>query len=308
MSAPAPPWMRRVLLAAAAYNILWGAFVILFPGALFRWLGMAEPNYPALWQCIGMIVGVYGVGYAVAASDPARHWPIVLVGLLGKLLGPIGMVHAVATNALPWKFAAVCLTNDLIWWVPFWLILRHALRAWQNEGGASHASVSDLLEGAATTSGRSLAALSRETPLLVVFLRHSGCTFCREALADLQKHRAEIESGGTRIALVHMGDAGEFAAFAGSYGLADLPAVADPQRVLYRGLGLRRGGLRQLLGLRVWLRGTASFFAGHKPGPLTGDVGQMPGAFLIHHGKILRQADYTTAGDRPDYVRLSRPA
>lgn len=172
---------------------------------------------------------------------------------------------------------------------------------------APDAGVSALLESAVTSSGRSLAALSRETPLLVVFLRHSGCTFCREALADLRKHRSEIESGGTRIALVHMGTAADFAAFAGKYDLADLPAVADPDRVLYRGLGLRRGGVRQLLGLRVWLRGTASFLAGHRPGRLAGDVGQMPGAFLIMDGKILRAADYETAGDRPDYVRLSRP-
>ena len=39
------------------------------------------PRYPQIWQCVGMIVGVYGVGYLVAASDPLRHWPIVLVGM-----------------------------------------------------------------------------------------------------------------------------------------------------------------------------------------------------------------------------------
>ena len=42
-----------------------------------------------------MIVGVYGVGYATAALDPSRHWPVVLVGLLGKIFGPIGFLSAV---------------------------------------------------------------------------------------------------------------------------------------------------------------------------------------------------------------------
>jgi small multidrug resistance pump len=131
--ASAPRWMRRVLLAAGAYNILWGGFVVLFPAAMFRWLDMAQPNYPELWQCIGMIVGVYGLGYAIAAFDPARHWPIVLVGFLGKVFGPIGMAQALWTGGLPWGFALNNVTNDLIWWWPFALILKYAWERHQAE-------------------------------------------------------------------------------------------------------------------------------------------------------------------------------
>lgn len=118
--------MTVTLLAAAIYNICWGSFVVLFPSAIFTWFSMPQPNYPMFWQCIGMIVGVYGVGYAAAALDPARHWPVVLVGFLGKILGPVGMVEALATGALPPLFALNCVFNDLIWWVPFFLILKHA--------------------------------------------------------------------------------------------------------------------------------------------------------------------------------------
>jgi hypothetical protein len=121
--------MRLWLWAAAAYNVLWGAAVVLFPLAFFRWIGMPPPNYPQLWQCIGMIVGVYGVGYAIAARDPLRHWPIVLVGLLGKVFGPLGFLIAALRHELPWAFGLTLLGNDLIWWVPFALILRAAWRA-----------------------------------------------------------------------------------------------------------------------------------------------------------------------------------
>jgi hypothetical protein len=120
--------MSTVLYLAAAYNIAWGTWVILFPAALFRWCGMAQPNYPQLWQCIGMIVGVYGVGYAAAARDPLRHWPVVLVGFLGKVLGPVGFLDAVRRGDLPWAFGLTNVTNDVIWWVPFALILRRAWR------------------------------------------------------------------------------------------------------------------------------------------------------------------------------------
>lgn len=123
-------WMQWVLGAAAIYNILWGAFVVLFPLTLFQWFGMEPPNYPQLWQCVGMIVGVYGVGYGIAAFDPLRHWPIVLVGLMGKIFGPIGFVQAVWEGAFPWQFGMNILTNDLIWWVPFTLILR---KVWLTE-------------------------------------------------------------------------------------------------------------------------------------------------------------------------------
>ena len=125
----APAWARRWLLAAALYNVLWGALVVLFPNMLFDVVGIARPNYPELWQCVGMIVGVYGVGYALAARDPRRHWPIVLVGLLGKILGPIGFVDALARGTFPPEFGLTILSNDLLWWWPFGAILRDAWRA-----------------------------------------------------------------------------------------------------------------------------------------------------------------------------------
>ncbi len=121
-----PGWARTTLLAAAVYNLAWGTFVILWPGLPFTWLGIAAPNYPGLWQCIGMIVGVYGVGYGIAAGNPVRHWPIVLVGLLGKIFGPIGFLNAAINGEFPWAAGWTILTNDLIWWVPFTAILLHA--------------------------------------------------------------------------------------------------------------------------------------------------------------------------------------
>lgn len=119
-------WMKPVLLAAAAYNLAWGGFVVLFPAAMFAWFGMEPPNYPELWQCIGMIVGVYGIGYGIAAFDPVRHWPIVLVGFLGKLFGPIGFLQAALQGRLPWRFGWLNVTNDLIWLLPFALVLWRA--------------------------------------------------------------------------------------------------------------------------------------------------------------------------------------
>lgn len=120
--------MAQVLWVAAIYNLAWGGLVVLFPNFLFHWAGMDLPNYPEIWQCVGMVVGVYGVGYAIAAGDPMRHWPIVLVGFLGKLLGPIGFLDAAWRGRLPWRAGWVNVFNDLIWWAPFFIILWAAYR------------------------------------------------------------------------------------------------------------------------------------------------------------------------------------
>ena len=127
-----PVWMPTVLVLAGVYNLLWGAWVVLFPTLSFGLSGLSQPDkpltYPQLWQCIGMIVGVYGVGYLAAARDPVRHWPVVLVGFLGKLFGPMGYVYGVAVGETRPEGIATILFNDLVWWVPFFLILRQAHR------------------------------------------------------------------------------------------------------------------------------------------------------------------------------------
>ncbi|GAB4417203.1 MAG: hypothetical protein OHK0056_26040 [Bacteriovoracaceae bacterium] len=115
--------MKKIILAAGIYNIIWGAFNILFPLKMFQIVEAKLPAYPEIWQCVGMIVGVYGLGYIIAASSPLRHWPIILVGFLGKIFGPIGFVYSIMNDVFPLSFGINIIFNDLIWWIPFALIL-----------------------------------------------------------------------------------------------------------------------------------------------------------------------------------------
>lgn len=121
--------MHRWLIAAGLYNLVWGAFVVLLPDALFRVVAMEPLAGPGrgIWQCLGMVIGVYGIGYLCASRDPLRHWPIVLVGLLGKVFGPIGFVWTATRGEVPWSFGMTILTNDLVWWVPFAIMVRRGL-------------------------------------------------------------------------------------------------------------------------------------------------------------------------------------
>lgn len=299
--------MGQVLRAAAVYNVLWGALVVLFPLVPFAWAGMEPPNYPELWQCIGMIVGVYGVGYWIAAGDVVRHWPIVLVGLLGKVFGPIGFLWSAWSGRLPWMAGWTILTNDLIWWLPFvgilgWVYAVHNSPPTKRRYG----SLAEALKGTTTTTGQTLAEISDERPMLIVFLRHAGCTFCREAAFELAATREEIERRGTQIVLVHMTSIARGREFFTQYGLADLPQVSDPGRALYQAFDLHRGTFWQLLGPTVWWRGfKAGMLQGHGVGKLEGDGTQMPGTFLVYRGKIVKAFRHKTAADRPDYEAMA---
>jgi hypothetical protein len=307
--------MSRVLYLAAVYNVLWGSWVILRPLDLFVWTGAQAPIYPSIWQCVGMIVGVYGVGYAIAASNPFRHWPIVMVGLLGKLFGPIGFAWMLATTAdgepgrLPLSWGWTLVTNDFIWWIPFTATLYQAARFQLAPPATDDLTLAEANRRFVDQHGKSINELSRGQTLLVVFLRHSGCTFCREALADLRNEREKLAAEGVTPLLVHMGDDAAGQAFFESYSLGDVPRISDPACQLYRAYGLGRGRIAQLLGPAVWWRGfKAAILAGHAVGPAGGDGFQMPGAFLVRDGVIVREYRHKTAADRPDYCELARPA
>ena len=115
---------HQVIFAlAGAYNLAWGAYSAADPQWLFRFAGMPPMNYPEIFACLGMVVGVYGFLYWQVARHPERGFAIVAVGLLGKILGPIGLAQLIWNGAWPMKSAVLCITNDFIWWVPFALYL-----------------------------------------------------------------------------------------------------------------------------------------------------------------------------------------
>ena len=117
---------RAVFALAGAYNLAWGAWAALDPQWLFRVAGMPPLNHPAIFACLGMVVGVYGFLYLEVARAPERGFAIAAVGLLGKVLGPIGLARLIATGEWPPATLVLCLTNDFIWWIPFGLYLHDA--------------------------------------------------------------------------------------------------------------------------------------------------------------------------------------
>lgn len=124
---------RTVFIAAGLYNMGWGVFSVADPQWLFRFAGMPLQNHPQVFACLGMVVGLYGIVYLEVARLPQRGWLLAAVGLLGKVLGPVGLAGLIWSRTWPAKTAILCVTNDLIWWIPFGLYLYDAWPAFWTE-------------------------------------------------------------------------------------------------------------------------------------------------------------------------------
>ena len=117
---------QTVFIAAGVYNILWGLFSVFRPQWLFQFSDMPQQNFPQIFACLGMVVGLYGIIYLEIARAPERGWLLAAVGLTGKVLGPIGLVQLILSGSWPQSTAILSITNDLIWWIPFAIYLYDA--------------------------------------------------------------------------------------------------------------------------------------------------------------------------------------
>ena len=156
-----------------------------------------------------------------------------------------------------------------------------------------------------TNTHESLADLSREKPVLLVFLRHFGCIFCRQALTDVAKRKSDIDKKNIELVFVHMAKNKVAEQYFEEYGLINVKHVSSPDCKVYNDFGLGRGNLRQLFGLKTWIRGYEAKKEGIKAS-LTqiGDSLQMPGIFIINNGQIIDSYIHKVASDRPDYDKL----
>ncbi|MFM7401171.1 MAG: SelL-related redox protein [Bacteroidota bacterium] len=159
--------------------------------------------------------------------------------------------------------------------------------------------------------GEDLYSIAEKQPVLLVFLRYFGCSFCREAISDISRRRSQFESQGFRVVFVHMSETAETAEkFFRKYRLFPVDHIKDPEKNFYRAFGLGQTTNAQLLTFMNWMRGfQAAVIEGHGGTPLInnpdlGDGLQMPGVFVLHKGEIKRSYIHRNAYDRPDYEEI----
>lgn len=296
--------MRLVLATAGLYHVLFAVWVNLWPHLWFDWLNLEQPNHPMLWRGVGLLAGVLGIGLLIAARNPIRNWLIVLVGFVKSLISIGAMGLAIGQGTLPLTALWVVVVDDLVWFFPLGRILWASLQAHAGIPPSRNTPFS-IKEASAQyhlSTGQSLEGASRDQALVLVFLRHFGCTFTRQILRSLEDMQCEARQRNATLVLVHMLQSGQETQYLGDH--SDVPRIADPRCELYRAFGLGKGGFLELFGPRVWWRGAIALFRGCGVGHLAGDGLQMPGAFLFQDGKVLSTQRAHSAAELPDLPGL----
>lgn len=119
-----------------------------------------------------------------------------------------------------------------------------------------------------------LSDLYRARPLVLVFLRHSGCVFCRYHVAQLRT------CADLNLCFVCMETPAEAAAFKAEM-RSPHRFISDPERALYEAFGLQRGGFTQVFNLRTFRRGVEAMRQGHLNRKPTSDPWQLAGTFIV---------------------------
>jgi hypothetical protein len=162
-----------------------------------------------------------------------------------------------------------------------------------------------------TESGRSLLELVDESAVLLIFLRHFGCAFCRQALDQVSQIRAQIAALGTQPVFVHLGTPERAKLYFDYYQLSTVERVGNPDASLYRHPVFalsRMNPYLNLLSLKVWKGWLSGALRKYGIGRIEEDGHQMPGVFFLKDRRIVRGFRYETIADEPDYLKLIGPA
>lgn len=299
-----PIWMNTVLAAAGVYCLGFAVLTFFWPSDVFEFLAAEKSKHHVLVQIIGLFYTAFGLSFFLAARDPIRHWRIVLVCTAKISLVVAASVYGLWFQKLPPRLIFLLCADDFIWLVPFVMILWAALQAKTGRPllYAQPLSVAQACDQYRLSSGETLSEAMNQQLVVLVFLRHFGCTFTRQLLRGLELLESQATMKNGRLVLVHMLQSGSELSYLGER--SGLARIADPYCELYRTFGLGKAGFWELFGPRVWYRGMMALFRGCGVGHLAGDGLQMPGVFLLHEGKILARQPAHSAADLPDLEAL----
>ena len=141
-------------------------------------------------------------------------------------------------------------------------------------------------------------SLYQDRRTMVVFVRHFGCIFCRERLAELAACLPRLEAEGMRAVVIGNGTPLMAQAFSETLNV-QLALYTDPSRTVFKLAQMKRNfGL----GFSTISRGIRSWKAGHRQGAVAGDPWQQGGCLVIDpDGRVLAAERDRDAGNLIDF-------
>jgi hypothetical protein len=148
-----------------------------------------------------------------------------------------------------------------------------------------------------------LAAAWRDHPAVIVWLRHFGCVFCREHVAEVRAARPDIEALHAGIVFIGNGTPRAAAWFQKGFA-SDSTVLTDPDLVSYEAIGAR-SGLVSTLGPQAWGAGVRAFRRGARQTTTKGHPFQQGGVLVIAPGDaVLYRHVSRTAGDHAPLAKI----
>src|SRR5579872_4787893 len=86
---PLLKWMKFLLRFVAVFNVLAGLFMLIGYHETYKIIGMNKPDISFPIQLVGILVGLFGVGYYLVAKNPVENRSVLMLGFWSKFL-----VHA----------------------------------------------------------------------------------------------------------------------------------------------------------------------------------------------------------------------
>ena len=125
---PLAPWMKFLLRFAGTYNVLAGLSMVCFYHEGYKLLGIPKPEFVMPVQVMGVLVGLFGVGYHLVANSPVENRNILMLGFWSKALSSVVAMCYVISGQLPLGFVPVLFFSDIMYLPPFHIILRRLYR------------------------------------------------------------------------------------------------------------------------------------------------------------------------------------
>ena len=117
----------------------------------------------------------------------------------------------------------------------------------------------------------------------------------------MDQERDEIRAAGADVVSVFMYRALPTRNFCRQRGV-EIDCLGDPERALYRAVGLERGGMKELYTPKVAIRAIGAARKGAIVGKPEGDTRQMPGTFVVGREGLLLYAHYNA--DQSDNPKM----
>lgn len=285
-----PNVSRNTLKIGALFNLVWGFLCIIIPQA-FLTTTSSHPHALLL----GLVYCALAFALFLSSFDIARHWLVVLFSFIVSFFASVIFLYLTLTGSYSPGIGLLLFSYHFLMFLSYIGVLNRAYLENTHEESAPK-KFHDLVNVVRTSKNKTLLELSLDQNVLLVFVRHFGCTFCRETVSEIAKIEEAIVGKKLTLVYVHMSDIGHGEEFFLQYYNHPVHHISDPAKKLYHSLNLKRGSLMQIFGPMIWIRGLyAGLIKGHGIGQIEGDSLQLGGVFVLSKGQIIFEQKFPTA-------------